>query len=276
MNISGDARRTLDEQSVTCSATRTAVAAVAARPVQAGSHAAANHGHRRSGPCQVPGRLIEGDEVIARSPRARPGRPGNGRRGAIRWQAHRRAVGLHRREIALGSQSVLSLERLLVVKEAIDELAQFITEVYTVNVAAIAAFYPEWTKIGRGVTSSLRRLRTDLLRGPRARGAHERGERRHRRMHAAGRVPPVVRPRAGPDRQRGREGRRGRRADRGAQGLRPRLRRRTALADEVRADPRRDPARHLRVQRGVSPWSIGSSSYGPGRSVRPGVGPKLR
>lgn len=65
------------------------------------------------------------------------------------------AVGGVSNAIALNSQSVLSLERLLAVKEAIDELKQFITEVYTIDVAAVAAFYPEWTKIGKGVTHYL-------------------------------------------------------------------------------------------------------------------------
>jgi hydrogenase large subunit len=65
------------------------------------------------------------------------------------------AVGGVSNPIALESQSVLSIERLLAVKEAIDELSAFITQVYTVDVAAIAAFYPEWTAIGKGVTNYL-------------------------------------------------------------------------------------------------------------------------
>ena len=65
------------------------------------------------------------------------------------------AVGGVSNAVALNSQSVLSLERLLAVKEAIDELKQFITEVYTIDVAAVAAFYPEWTKIGKGVVNYL-------------------------------------------------------------------------------------------------------------------------
>jgi hydrogenase large subunit len=65
------------------------------------------------------------------------------------------AVGGVSNPIALNSQSVLSIERLLAVKAAIDELKQFITQVYTVDVAAIAAFYPEWTKLGKGVTNYL-------------------------------------------------------------------------------------------------------------------------
>ena len=65
------------------------------------------------------------------------------------------AVGGVSNPIALGSQSVLSLERLLAIKEAIDELSVFVNQVYNVDVAAIAAFYPEWTTIGKGVTDYL-------------------------------------------------------------------------------------------------------------------------
>ncbi|MCE9573112.1 MAG: nickel-dependent hydrogenase large subunit [Deltaproteobacteria bacterium] len=65
------------------------------------------------------------------------------------------AVGGVSNPIALNSQSVLSIERLLLVKEAIDELKAFITQVYTVDVAAVAAFYPEWTQIGKGVINYL-------------------------------------------------------------------------------------------------------------------------
>jgi hydrogenase large subunit len=65
------------------------------------------------------------------------------------------AVGGVSNPIALNSQSVLSIERLLAIKEYIDELKAFITQVYTVDVAAVAAFYPEWTTIGKGVTSYL-------------------------------------------------------------------------------------------------------------------------
>jgi hydrogenase large subunit len=65
------------------------------------------------------------------------------------------AVGGVSNPIALNSQSVLSIERLLAVKESIDELKAFITQVYTVDVAAVAAFYPEWTTIGKGVINYL-------------------------------------------------------------------------------------------------------------------------
>jgi hydrogenase large subunit len=65
------------------------------------------------------------------------------------------AVGGVSNAIATESQSVLSIERLLAVKEAIDALGQFVKEVYTVDVAAVAAYYPEWTKLGRGVMNYL-------------------------------------------------------------------------------------------------------------------------
>jgi len=65
------------------------------------------------------------------------------------------AVGGVSNAIALNSQSVLSMERLLAVKEAIDELKQFVHQVYNVDVAAVAAFYPDWTGIGKGVTNYL-------------------------------------------------------------------------------------------------------------------------
>jgi hydrogenase large subunit len=65
------------------------------------------------------------------------------------------AVGGVANPISLDSQSVLSVERLLAIREAIDELKQFVQQVYNVDVAAIAAFYPEWTAIGKGVVNYL-------------------------------------------------------------------------------------------------------------------------
>ena len=65
------------------------------------------------------------------------------------------AVGGVSNPISLGSQSVLTMERLLAIKEAIGELKQFVTQVYNVDVAAVAAFYPDWVKYGKGVTSYL-------------------------------------------------------------------------------------------------------------------------
>lgn len=65
------------------------------------------------------------------------------------------AVGGVSNPIATNSQSVLSIERLLAIKEHIDELKAFISQVYVIDVAAVAAFYPEWTQIGKGVTNYL-------------------------------------------------------------------------------------------------------------------------
>lgn len=65
------------------------------------------------------------------------------------------AVGGVANPIALDSQSVLSVERLLAVRAAIDELKTFVHQVYNVDVAAVAAFYPEWMSLGRGVDDYL-------------------------------------------------------------------------------------------------------------------------
>src|SRR6266545_1087004 len=59
------------------------------------------------------------------------------------------AVGGVSNPIALDSQSVLTMERLLAIKQAIDSVKTFVDEVYTVDVAAVAAFYPEWTALGK-------------------------------------------------------------------------------------------------------------------------------
>ncbi|MDD5330327.1 MAG: nickel-dependent hydrogenase large subunit [Sulfuricella sp.] len=65
------------------------------------------------------------------------------------------AVGGVSNPIALDSQSVLTIERLLAVKEWIDKLNDFIKNVYLVDIAAIGAFYADWTAIGAGVTDYL-------------------------------------------------------------------------------------------------------------------------
>jgi hydrogenase large subunit len=65
------------------------------------------------------------------------------------------AVGGVANAIAVDSQSTLSVERLLAVKAHIDELRDFVQQVYMVDVGAVASFYPEWTKIGGGVTNYL-------------------------------------------------------------------------------------------------------------------------
>jgi hydrogenase large subunit len=65
------------------------------------------------------------------------------------------AVGGVSNPIALDSQSVLTVERLLLVKEMIDKLGSFIRNCYLVDVSAIGAFYSDWTAYGAGVTDYL-------------------------------------------------------------------------------------------------------------------------
>ncbi|MBU1237839.1 MAG: nickel-dependent hydrogenase large subunit [Gammaproteobacteria bacterium] len=65
------------------------------------------------------------------------------------------AVGGVANPIATDSQSVLTVERLLALKAWIDELADFVKNVYLIDVAAVGAFYADWTKVGEGVTNYL-------------------------------------------------------------------------------------------------------------------------
>jgi hydrogenase large subunit len=65
------------------------------------------------------------------------------------------AVGGVANPIATDSQSVLTVERLLALKTWIDELADFVKNVYLIDVAAVGAFYADWTKVGEGVTNYL-------------------------------------------------------------------------------------------------------------------------
>ncbi|MHB9100217.1 MAG: nickel-dependent hydrogenase large subunit [Sulfuricella sp.] len=65
------------------------------------------------------------------------------------------AVGGVSNPISLDSQSVLTIERLMAIKEWIDKLSDFVKNVYLVDVAAIGAFYADWTAIGAGVTDYL-------------------------------------------------------------------------------------------------------------------------
>ena len=62
------------------------------------------------------------------------------------------AVGGVANALALDSQSVLTVERLLAVKEWIVKLDDFVKNVYLVDVAVVGGFYPDWTAIGRGIT----------------------------------------------------------------------------------------------------------------------------
>jgi hydrogenase large subunit len=65
------------------------------------------------------------------------------------------AVGGVSNPLATDSQAVLTVERLMAVKEHIDALNDFIKNVYMVDVGAVGAFYAEWTKYGEGVTNYL-------------------------------------------------------------------------------------------------------------------------
>ncbi|MDA8259147.1 MAG: nickel-dependent hydrogenase large subunit [Betaproteobacteria bacterium] len=65
------------------------------------------------------------------------------------------AVGGVANPIATDSQAVLTVERLMAIKGFIDELSDFVKNVYLVDVAAVGAFYADWTAIGKGVTNYL-------------------------------------------------------------------------------------------------------------------------
>jgi hydrogenase large subunit len=65
------------------------------------------------------------------------------------------AVGGVSNPISTDSQSVLTIERLLEIKECIDKVGSFLHNCYFVDVAAIAASYPEWLSLGAGVNDFL-------------------------------------------------------------------------------------------------------------------------
>ncbi|MDT8387439.1 MAG: nickel-dependent hydrogenase large subunit [Thiogranum sp.] len=65
------------------------------------------------------------------------------------------AVGGVTNTINLSSQSTLTLERLYYVKSIIDQLGDFVRQVYMVDVAAIGAMYADWTAYGAGITNYL-------------------------------------------------------------------------------------------------------------------------
>ncbi len=65
------------------------------------------------------------------------------------------AVGGVANPLSTDSQAVLTVERLMAVKEHIDALNDFIKNVYRVDVGAVGAFYADWTKYGAGVTNYL-------------------------------------------------------------------------------------------------------------------------
>jgi hydrogenase large subunit len=65
------------------------------------------------------------------------------------------AVGGVANPIATDSQAVLTVERLMAIKGWIDELSDFVKNVYLIDVGAVGALYADWTGIGKGVTNYL-------------------------------------------------------------------------------------------------------------------------
>jgi hydrogenase large subunit len=65
------------------------------------------------------------------------------------------AVGGVANAINPDNQSTLNVERLYYIKTIIDEVGDFVKNVLLVDVAAVAAFYKDWTKYGSGVTNYL-------------------------------------------------------------------------------------------------------------------------
>jgi len=65
------------------------------------------------------------------------------------------AVGGVANPIDPDSQSSLTLEKLFHIKKLIDSVGDFIHQVYLVDVAAVGAFYSDWTGHGKGVTNYL-------------------------------------------------------------------------------------------------------------------------
>jgi hydrogenase large subunit len=65
------------------------------------------------------------------------------------------AVGGVANAINLDNPSTLNMEKLYMVKDLLDEVVPFIQQVYLVDVAAVAALYPDWFRYGGGVTNYL-------------------------------------------------------------------------------------------------------------------------
>src|SRR5215467_12103383 len=57
--------------------------------------------------------------------------------------------------IDLDSQSALGMDKLEQIRILLDEVMQFINQVFLVDVCAVAAMYPDWFKIGSGVKNYL-------------------------------------------------------------------------------------------------------------------------
>ncbi len=65
------------------------------------------------------------------------------------------AVGGVTNPINPDSQSTLSIEKLLHIKKLIDDVGNFVENVYLIDCSAVAAFYADWTQYGAGVTNYL-------------------------------------------------------------------------------------------------------------------------
>lgn len=65
------------------------------------------------------------------------------------------AVGGIANPINMDSQSVLNMERLMMIKGWIDKLDHFVKSVYMTDVPAVGAFYLDWAGYGAGVTNYL-------------------------------------------------------------------------------------------------------------------------
>jgi len=65
------------------------------------------------------------------------------------------AVGGVANAINLDNQATLNMEKLFQVKDILEEVHDFIRQVYFVDVCAIGAMYPDWLTYGKGVTNYL-------------------------------------------------------------------------------------------------------------------------
>ncbi len=65
------------------------------------------------------------------------------------------AVGGVANPINPDNQSALNMERLYYIKTLMDEIKSFITDVYLIDVCAVAAYYKDWLNYGSGVTNYL-------------------------------------------------------------------------------------------------------------------------
>jgi hydrogenase large subunit len=65
------------------------------------------------------------------------------------------AVGGVANAINLDNEATLNMSKLYMVKSLLDEVSQFVQQVYLPDTCAVAAFYPEWLKYGSGVMNYL-------------------------------------------------------------------------------------------------------------------------